>query len=438
MNKSIKPSQRLLAIIAMAIISTLSLNAQQKMNNEKKVIISTQPFFDSVHHWYDIFNPDNIVNPVANQPRFKETDIAQIADNILLFQKDNGGWPKNYDMQAILTKEQADSVFKSKNQTNTTFDNSTTYTQIEYLAEAYSILKKEKYKEACIRGIEFVLAAQYPNGGWPQYYPLQNNYSRHITYNDGAYIGVMELLEKIVYNDPVYSFLSDKMRNDVNKAFQKGIDCILKTQIIDNGRLTAWCQQHDETNLQPAWARSFEPPSIGNGESAEIVTFLMSIKNPDDRIINSVKAAVKWFNDSKIYNTRIKTIQAPAMKTQWTISTTDRQVVTDSLAPPVWTRFYELVTDRPLFCDRDSKFLYSLAEVGRERRSGYTYYTYEPQAVLDKYPEWLNKVNEGFYMNPVPGGDYPDPSVLRVGHDFYLTNSSFNYYPGLLIGIQQT
>ena len=30
-------------------------------------------------------------------------------------------------------------------------------------------------------------------------------------------------------------------------------------------------------------------------------------------------------------------------------------------------------------------------------------------------------------------GDYPDPSIIREGKDFYMTNSSFNYAPGLLI-----
>jgi beta-xylosidase len=38
-----------------------------------------------------------------------------------------------------------------------------------------------------------------------------------------------------------------------------------------------------------------------------------------------------------------------------------------------------------------------------------------------------------FYMNPILGGDYPDPSVVRVGKDYYMTHSSFEYYPGLLI-----
>ena len=37
------------------------------------------------------------------------------------------------------------------------------------------------------------------------------------------------------------------------------------------------------------------------------------------------------------------------------------------------------------------------------------------------------------FQNPVLGGDYPDPSILRVGNDYYMTHSSFTYYPGLLV-----
>lgn len=63
----------------------------------------------------------------------------------------------------------------------------------------------------------------------------------------------------------------------------------------------------------------------------------------------------------------------------------------DSSAAPIWTRYYELKTHRPLFCNRDSKVVYSLAEVLRERRDGYGWYTYEPQKVLKAYPEWEKK-----------------------------------------------
>lgn len=44
-----------------------------------------------------------------------------------------------------------------------------------------------------------------------------------------------------------------------------------------------------------------------------------------------------------------------------------------------------------------------------------------------------NLTNNGFFINPVFAGDYPDPSILREGDDFYLVHSSFEYYPGLLI-----
>jgi PelA/Pel-15E family pectate lyase len=164
-------------------------------------------------------------------------------------------------------------------------------------------------------------------------------------------------------------------------------------QIVDNGKLTVWCQQHDEITLQPAWARAFEPPSICNGESASVVLFLMSIDQPDRKIIESVQSAVKWFQDSKIYNTRVETVKAPAEKSKYKSYSSDRVVVADSLAPPIWTRYYELGTEKPLFCDRNSKLLYSLAEVSRERRNGYAWYTYAPQEVLDKYPEWQKKWN---------------------------------------------
>jgi PelA/Pel-15E family pectate lyase len=390
MTKSSFLSTKLLIILIMGFFFSNSYS-QEKVQSTVFPSISMEPFGDSMRHWYGIHDDGNIVNPVKNQPKYKESEITKIADNILLFQRNNGGWPKNYDMQAILTSAQVDSVVKAKNILHATFDNSTTYTHINYLAKVYTLTHVEKYKEACLKGINFILSAQFANGGWPQYFPLEKNYSRHITFNDGAYIGVIQTLKRIVDNDPDYAFIGNDVHEKVKLAYEKGLQCILKLQIVDNGRLTAWCQQHDEITLKPAWARAFEPPSICNGESASIVLFLMSIADPDQKVIESVQSAVKWFKDSKILNTKVETVKAPAFKSKYKITTYDRVVVIDTLAPPIWTRYYELGTEKPLFCDRNSKFLYSMAEVSRERRSGYGWYTYSPQEVLDKYPEWQKK-----------------------------------------------
>jgi PelA/Pel-15E family pectate lyase len=348
-------------------------------------------FSDAANHWYAIPDKGTVIMPRPGHPRYTSADIKPIADNILLYQKNNGGWPKNYDMQAVLTTDQQDSLIKAKNILNTTFDNRTTYSHISYLAKAYSFIKDEKYIAAAAKGLQFILEAQYNNGGWPQYFPLEDNYSRYITYNDDVFSGIMKLLQDIQDGKPEYSFIDSKQKKQLQQAYDKGLDCILKTQINDAGKPTAWCQQHDEVTLQPAWARKFEPPSISNGESAGVVQLLMSIKDPSPAIIDAIQNAVAWFNESKIRGIRIETFAAPEMITPFRISKTDRRVVNDSLAPPIWTRYYELKTHRPLFCNRDSKVVYSLAEVDRERRDGYGWYTYEPQKILDRYSAWQKK-----------------------------------------------
>lgn len=364
--------------------------AQQSIPAE----IDPKPFADNANHWYGIADPKNMINASPGKPRYQPADIKQVADNILLFQKTNGGWAKNYDMFAILTPEQAKAIAAQKNKLNTTFDNGTCYTQIRALAIAYASIKDDQYKAAAMKGLNYILEAQYANGGWPQYYPLEKNYSRYITFNDGGMTGIVALLSDIVQKEPLYGFIDDDLRKKIAVAYTKGIDCILNTQIRDNGKLTAWCQQYDEVTLQPTWARKFEPAGICNGESVGIVFFLMNIEHPDERVVKAVNAAMRWFDESKIYNTIVKTVKAETMNTPFRVSTTDRVVETDSTAPPIWTRFYELKTHRPLFCNRDSKVVYSLAEVDRERRDGYAWYTYAPQKALDYYAKWLKKVNQ--------------------------------------------
>ncbi len=382
---------KILLTIACFLISVFSF-AQKTDNSFQQ--IDTGVFEDNSHHWYGIADKGNIIQPKKNQPRYKATEVAAVADNILLYQKNNGGWPKNYDIMAILTEDQKDSLIAAKNILNTTFDNGTTYTHITCLSKVYFVIKDERYKAAALKGLDYILQAQYANGGWPQYYPLENNYSRCITFNDDAMIGIMQLLKDIIDGKKQYDFIDANKKQQLLASYNKGLDCILKIQINDAGKPTAWCQQYNEITMQPTWARKFEPPSICNGESSEIVLFLMSIKQPSKEIIAAVENAVTWFNESKILYTRVKTIPAEKLITPYKVTYQDKIVVVDSAAPPIWTRYYELQTHKPLFCNRDSKVVYSLAAVERERRDGYGWYTYEPQKVLNKYAEWKTAISK--------------------------------------------
>ncbi len=383
--------QLILCSLLLSCLFPASLFAQQDDYHIKDV----SGFQDSRHHWMDITDHEQVIVPSKDQPRFKPSDVRQIANNILLYQQPNGGWPKNYDMLAILTDEQKAILAQHKDSLHTTFDNGATYTQIEYLAKAYTLLGDKKYEDAALRGLHFILKAQYENGGWPQFYPDISGYRKYITFNDGAMIGVMQVLQHIVQNEPYYSFVNNQLSKEATNAYKKGIACILKCQIVENGKPTVWCQQHDNITLQPVGARTFELASKASEESAEIVRLLMQVKNPNAEIANAVKNAIAWFQKVEIKGERVKTIPAKEVVYKFHAANDDRIVVDDSTAPPIWTRYYELQTDRPLFANRDGKKVYKLSDVSRERRTGYAWYGYWPQRIISvEYPDWLKKIGQ--------------------------------------------
>jgi PelA/Pel-15E family pectate lyase len=386
-----KPSNYYSGFLVLSFVFVIqidSLSAQKKM-----AAIDVSGFYDSEHHWKDITDHEQVIMPAKDQQIYKPAQIAEIANNILLYQQPNGGWPKNYDMLAVLTDEQKNILAQHKDSNHTTFDNGATYTQVEYLAKAYSLINDEKYKDAALHGIDFMLKAQYNNGGWPQFYPDNSGYRKYITFNDGAMVGVLKVLHHIAEEDPDYSFVNDSLRKKIRESFDKGINCILKCQITENGKLTVWCQQHDNIDLSPRNARTFELASKASEESSQIVELLMSIDHPKEEVINAVTGAMNWFKEVEIKGVRIKTISAQEKVYKFHATGQDRIAVNDSTAPPIWTRYYELETDHPLFANRDGKKVYRLSDVSRERRTGYAWYGYWPQKILKKYSQWLNKVS---------------------------------------------
>lgn len=384
--------------------------------------VGVAEFQDSAHHWYDIQDEEREIAPQPGQPRYDKNDVARIADNILLYQKANGGWPKNYDMRAILTGEQKSILAKKKNGLSTTFDNGATHSQVQYLARAYKATRDGRYRDACLRGIDFMLNAQLANGGWQQFFPDTSGYRRYITFNDGAMIGVMKVLQRIVEEGPEYAFVDSVRCKRIRRAFAKGVACILRCQIQDDRGLTAWCQQHDNHDFRPRSARSFEPVAITGMESAEIALFLMSVPNPSADVITAVQGAVKWFDRSRLCGVRLKEVHATRARYMYHETDMDRVLVTDPAAPPLWARYYEIGSNVPLFCNRDGKAVYSMAEVDRERRTGYGWYTEDPTGIFERYPAWQQAHAPGA---SVVGGQMPPGAVQPPADTSFTTWSAW-------------
>ena len=172
-------------------------------------------------------------------------------------------------------------------------------------------------------------------------------------------------------------------KSGVKKAetsVERAIPKILKTQVIVGGKKTVWAAQYDEKTLKPAAARVFEPVALSAGESVGIVRFLMLDSKPSPEIVDSVESAVKWFQAHSVKGLR------------WERKNGENRAIADKVAPPIWARFYQIETMKPIFIGRDGVIKYDVMQIEAERRNGYAWYVESPRELLDDYPKWKEKI----------------------------------------------
>ncbi|WP_223827416.1 pectate lyase [Hymenobacter armeniacus] len=327
----------------------------------------------------------------ATAPGVPAAQLDTTAEKMLLYQRAVGGWPKalgevKINYAARLSEGARAGLLDSKNQNDATIDNDATTREIHYLLKAFQHTHNPAYRQGAENGIRYLLKMQYPNGGFPQFYPDLSGYRREITFNDDAMIRALGVLRRVARKEERYALVGPELVPLAQAAVARGVDCILKTQVLQNGRPTAWCAQYDEVSLLPAKARAFELPSLSGAESVGIVRFLM-----DEPVTPAVKAsiegAVSWFEQVKMPGYALKEIAAPQEKTH-----RDRVIVPQPGAT-LWARFYELGTNRPIYVGRDSQVHYQLSEIENERRAGYVYASTWPAELLQKeYPAWQKRV----------------------------------------------
>lgn len=278
-------------------------------------------------------------------------DAREVAENVLLYQKNSGGWPKNIPMHMAMSDADKARVATEKDSKEASkkgcMDNDATTSEIRFMARMWRVNGDERYREAALRGVRFILDSQYPNaeapdtraGGWPQYYPLRGGYSDYFTFNDDLHLNNMRLLRDLL--DPSTepgAILPQEWRKEVAKAYDAGLQCILDCQVTEDGVKTAWCAQHDPYTLLPAEGRPHELPSYSADEGTSLLVFLMSVDDPTPEIVDAVESAVAFYERTAI----------DGKKPEFVIN--DRgewidQVVTDSAGARMWGRFIQLGGD---------------------------------------------------------------------------------------------
>lgn len=350
--------------------------------------------------------PGKGVSGGAGMPLDKPADwygspeARHAADTIVSFQTPAGGWSKNMDRSgaARLSGQSYANIEKLPATWSTdiraddpswayvgTIDNNATTSELRFLARVQAALpgvEGDRYRAAFEKGVRYLLTAQYPNGGWPQVFPLQGGYHDAITYNDDAMTDVILVLDNTAARQGDYAFVPAPLGVEARAAVDRAIAMILATQVKVNGRLTGWGQQHDMLTLVPVGARNFEPASLSSSESAGLLALLMRRPNPSPEIVAAVEAGIAWLQSAAIADVEWKAVD-PAL---------GRQLSAKPGAGPLWSRFYDLKTLKPVFGDRDKTIHDDVNELSLERRNGYSWYGSGPGKVVKMFGPWKAKL----------------------------------------------
>lgn len=293
----------------------------------------------------------------GQSPAWWTTEEAKrIGDNLLSWQTSTGGWGWVMGMAHFpfspeyptRTPSCRDGIERAD------FNRGRTIAPIRFLGRLYAATGERRFLEAFYRSLDFILASQYPSGGWPHVYPdpeSYTSYSRHVTFYTDAMASVMSLIQDVVLERHPFEFVDDAYRARLAQAFDRGIDYIVKAQIEVDGRLTGWGHRHDPDTYKPQASRSFEPVATAISSSTGILRLLHSIPDPSVEVKRAVLSGFEWLEKVRLEDGR-------------------------------WALFYEIGTDRAIFAGRDGIVRYDFSEIELERQLNYSWYGTWPEELL--------------------------------------------------------
>ncbi|MBF7014202.1 pectate lyase [Novosphingobium resinovorum] len=324
-------------------------------------------------------------------------EARRIAATVVSFQTPAGGWGKNMDRSGparlpgqnwvphenLPANAREDIVSASEEWRYVgTIDNNATLDEMRFLArvQAQAPGKDGDALRASFRkGLGYLLEAQFPNGGWPQVYPLQGGYHDAVTYNDDAIAQVLALLGEVAARKGDFAFVTAPEAASARAAYDRGIGVILATQVRVGGRLTGWSQQHDALTQAPVGARNFEPAALSSNESARLLVLLMEQPSPSPQVVAAVHGGAAWLRSVAVRDKA------------WGLAddgVAGKRLFDKPGAGPIWARFYDMATGRPVFGDRDKSVHDEVNEISLERRNGYSWFGSGPGQALKVYETW--------------------------------------------------
>ena len=274
-------------------------------------------------------------------------------------QRAAGGWDHRCDVAHL--NPQAAKVTRRKGRC--TFDDKISQGALSFLMSFDQVADEPWLTEAVELAWKHHRQAQFPNGGWPQWYPLRGGYHDYFTFNDGT---INDCIAVMLRAWRLYA------RKELLESAKRGGDFIILSQLP--APQSGWAQQYSH-DLEPARARPFEPAAVCSAVTARNIRTLVDLylATEDARYLRPIPGAIAWLDRSK-------------------------------LGANLWARLYEVGTNRPIYGDRDGKVYYTLAEISQERRRGYSWQRGYGVAGAIAYHEEVKRLGaRGYLARPSAG-----------------------------------
>lgn len=239
-------------------------------------------------------------------------------------QNRHGGWDHTIDF-SDLTNE------------TVSFDDNQTQAAIGFLLKLNREIDDPALAAAVERSIAMMIATQLPNGGWPHRYPAGGDYHDYATFNDG---GINDCVAVMILARRLYP---DDGDGGIDRSLRQVARFMMISQLPPPQ--PGWAQQYNEY-LQPAWARTFEPPAVCPAVTVRNLETLIDLwlELGDETLLEPIPDSLRWLRESRLPNGK-------------------------------WARFVEIGTGKALYYDRGRVRVDSVTELHPERRTGYGYET---------------------------------------------------------------
>jgi PelA/Pel-15E family pectate lyase len=176
---------------------------------------------------------------------------------------------------------------------NATFDDGGTAEATKFLLRLYVEKRDPRHKPAFDRALQFTLDAQYPNGAWPQRFPLSGEFSRdgappypaYLTFNDDV---AAENIDVLLLCHQALG--GERLLEPIHRAMHS----FLVTQL--SLPQPGWALQYTPDDLQPAAARSYEPRALMTQGTAENIDQLLKFYRltGETKYLARIPEALSW------------------------------------------------------------------------------------------------------------------------------------------------